>query len=270
MKKIINFLLNFIMSILVFILICMNFTFSTVFNKTYIKTKLTENRFYERAYADVKERFENYTMQSGLELDILEGLVTKEKVKKDINQKIDAIYDNQKITIETDSIRNELDARINAVLEKNNKTPNTTEKESIQKYEDAIVESYQAEILYGKSFSIPQKDFQCVRTICIIGIVVISILLLFINKSISKYMAFLGITGVFSGTLCVVVKRLLEKRIIHILIMDAKFSHFLVNTLTDMLLRFYHMGISIMAVGFLLIIIGSLENFKKTIENKKN
>lgn len=269
-KRIISFLLNLIMSILVLGLICIWIINTSLLSKKYVKAKLVENKFYDRAYADIKEDFENYTMQSGLELDILDELFTKAKVISDINKKIDAIYDGKKVIIETDSIRDELDFRINSALEKNNRVPTDKEKDSINKYEDAIIDSYKSGILYGRDFSISKKIFDLMKIVCIaliVGIIAISTVLIILNKKILKYF---GINLLFSGILCISVKYLLEKRIVHILFMDAKFSVLLVNTLSDIIARFYYLGIAAVIMGCTLIVIGSYENLKKTIENKKH
>lgn len=268
-KKVLNFILNLIMSVLVLVLICINIIFGTIYNKEYIKEKLNENKFYDRAYSDIKEDFENYTMQSGLELEILDGLISKEKVFQDINKKIDSIYSGKKVEIETDSIRNELDSRINSALEKNNRIPSDSEKLSITKYEDAIIQSYESGILYGKTFSIENNYLKISRTSCITGIIIISIILILINKSFLKYISCIGVNLLFSGILCSSLRYLLDKRIMHILILDKKFSNFLVNTLLEISNIFYENGMIFIVVGVLFIVIGSLEKFKKTIENKE-
>ncbi|MBR1539952.1 MAG: hypothetical protein IJ629_02055 [Clostridia bacterium] len=269
-KKGINFVLNLVMSVLVLGLICVLLISSTAFRKEYIKEKMRENHFYDRTYSDIKEDFENYTMQSGLELEILDGLFTKEKVEKDINSKIDAIYGGKKAKIETDSIKSELDSRINLALEEKNRVPSEDEKKSIQKYEEVIVDCYQSGILYGRDFSISSKYLGLAKNICITAIIVISILLLIINRSILKYISFIGINLLFSGILCASIKFLLEKRVQHILILDAKFSNLLVNCLNDCIEKFYHFGIIAAILGVILIVLGSLEKIKKTIENEIN
>ena len=269
-KKIINFCLNLIMSILVLGLIVISLVSNTILNKNYIKQKLLENKFYERTYSDIKEDFENYTMQSGLDLEILDGLFTKKKVINDINSKIDYIYDGKNFEVETNSIREELVSRINNTLEENNRIPSDDEKESIKIYEDVIVDCYKTGILYGRNFTIETDYLKQPRIACIIGIVVISIVLIIINRNILKYISFIGINLLFSGILCSSLKFLLEKRIQHILILDAKFSNFLINSLTEIIEKFYKCGIVASIIGLAFIVFGSLEKIKKTIENKKN
>lgn len=269
-KKFINFFLNLIMSVLVlsFILICL--ISNTLFNKEYIKNKMIENKFYDRAYLDIKEDFENYTMQSGLELEILDNLFTKDKVTKDINDKLDSIYNGKEISIDTSSIKNELDNRINSALEKNNRIPSDSEKESISKYEDAIIESYNSGILYGANFSIKENQLSNICRIVIISIVINSLILIIINRSFLKYISFIGINLLFSGIIFLGIKVLLENKAQHILILDSKFSNLIVNTITDIFQNILSIGIISCVIGIVLICIGCLEKFKKTIENKNN
>jgi len=266
-KKIINILLNLIVSVLVLGVVIIVLASNTVLNKDYIKNKFKENRFYERTYSDIKNDFENYTMQSGLELEILDGLFTLEKVSNDIDSKIDYIYDGKEFKIETDSIRNELDSRISNALKENNRVPSENEKKSIKKYEDVIVNSYEKGILYNKEFRINvEKYLSTAKIACISGIVVISIILIVINRSLLKYLSFVGISLMFTGITSIGFKILITKRVQHILIMDAKFSNFLVNTLNDILDIIKLTGIIFVVIGFLLIVLGSLEKMKKSIE----
>lgn len=271
-KRIISFLLNLIMSILVLGLICVILITNTIYNKDYIKLKLKENKFYSRTYSDIKNDFENYTMQSGLDLEILDGLISEEKVEKDINSKIDYIYGGEKVEIETASIRNEIDSRIKAALEKNHRTPTNSEKNSISKYEDVLEECYKTGILYGKDFALKNigKYLNIAKNSCIIGIIVISIILLIINKSLLKYLTYVGVNLLFSGSLCILLRFLLENRVDHILLLDQKFSNLLVNTILEIINKFHKVGSICVIASIICIIVGSFEKKKKTIENKKD
>jgi len=262
-KKIINFVLNFGLSFLVLGLIILIIIKNTALSKEFIISKLKENRFYERTYNDIKEDFENYTMQSGLELEILNGLISKEKVNRDIDLKIESIFSGKNVEIDTSSIKIELDNRINSALEKNNRIPGDEEKKSIELYENTIVDCYKNGILYGREFIIEfNSKINLIRNICIIGIIAISIILLIVNKSFLKYSSSIGINFLFSGILCSSIKPLLEGRILNILILDAKFSNFFVNTLVDIISIFFKTGITLIVAGVALII---LSNLIKTI-----
>ena len=270
-KKFFTFFINLIMSFLVLIIIFCNLILNTVYSKNFVKQKLAENSFYERSYSDIVEVFEENSMSSGLDLSILDNLISKEKVINDINKKIDTIYGGNKEKIETESIRNELDLRINNILKENNRKPTNNEKKSIKEYEDAIVNCYKKGILYDVDFILEGKNcIEFINICCICGVLVLALIIIIINKSIFKYISCLGVNLLFSGILCVSVKFLIEKRVVHILLLDAKFSKLLVNSLIDVINIIYEIGLISVGVGFVLSIIGNLLNLKKTIENKND
>ena len=272
-KKILNFILNFFLSLLVLGLICLNVAYNTVLKKDYIKEMLEKNNFYSRAYSDIKSNFENYTIQSGIELEVLDEVLTQEMVSKDIDNRIDYIYGGKKVETSSSIVREKLENIIIDTLKEKNREPTETERVAIDKYEDAIVDAYEMGILYKVDYQLDSKIIETIktaRTACIITIVVISIILLILNRSILKYISIVGVSFLFSGILCGSLKFLLEKRIAYIMIFDKKFSNFLVNSLTDILGKLYQLGIIFGSIGIVLIIIGSFEKFKKTIENKND
>ncbi len=262
-RKILRYLLNFVLSVLILILIILNIFSITIFDREYIKQKLKSNDFYIRAYSDIIESFENYTMQSGLDLNILDGLVSETQVANDINVKIDSFYTKINGDIDTTSIRNELDSRINKALEENNRVPSDTEKEAINKYEDAIVQAYEDGIVYGTNLSVKVEYLNRLKAICIVSIIVVSIMIILIRRKILRCVACLGISFLFSGIFSVVLKFLLINRIGNILILDTKFSALLINVLTDILNKFFNVGLVIGVVGIIFILIGNIKVNKK-------
>ena len=270
-KNICNFLINFFLSLFVFLYICIIIVSITIFNNRYIKNKLEENNFYDLTYFDIKKSFENYTMQSGLELDILENLITKERVINDINKKIDSFYDKKIIEIDNNFIIEELDKRINKILNEKNKILNDDEKKSITKYEEVIGDCYKNGILYGKDLKLENEIFQKISIFCIIGILILNIILIIINMNFLKNLIFWGINLLFSGILCIFIRLFIERKIQNILFFDAKFSKLLVNTLNEIILYFYKFGIISCIIGSWGIIVGIIfilkNKSKKSIVN---
>ena len=257
-KKIITILLNFIISVLVFSLTILIIVSNTIFNKYYLIKQLEKNNFYQRSYSDIKKGFENYTMQSGLELTILENLVNFEKVKNDINLKIDAIFEKDDPVIETASIKEELNSRVEAEISKLNRVITDEEKKSINAYEDSIVEVYNSGILYGSQIHIEKDFLQKYIKIAVTVLIILIIVSLAINRKIYVFFDLIGISLLFSGVLNVAINLLFRNRISNILIMDAKFSVFLVNSLKDILSIILKIGILYIVVGGIFIIIKSL------------
>ena len=263
-RKIFKYLLNFVLSVLVLLLICLNILSNTIFNREYIKQKLKSNDFYIRSYSDIIESFENYTMQSGLDLEILDGLVSEGQVADDINLKIDSFFTKIDGDVDTSPIINELDSRINKALEENNRVPSDDEKESIKKYEDAISEAYKDGILYRADFSVKVEYLTRAIAVCIVGIIVVSLILIFLRgKRIKKYIGCLGISLLFSGIFSAVLKFLLEKRIQNILILDTKFSSLIINITTEILNKFFDIGVMIGLVGIIFILVENIRFQKR-------
>lgn len=263
-KKILKFILNFVLSVLILVLISSNIFSITIFDREYIKQKLKSNDFYIRSYSDIVESFENYTMQSGLDLEILDGLIAEGQVADDINRKMDSLFTKINGDIDTSSIRTELDNRINNVLAENGRVPSDKEKESIKKYEDAIEKAYKDGILYGANFSVSLnvKYINRCNAICIVGIIIISIALIIVCTKPLRYLACLGIGLLFSGIFSISAKLLIENRIKNIIILDSKFSALIVNILNDILSKFFVAGIVLTVIGILLIFIGNIRHKK--------
>ena len=272
-KKIITFILNFILVILCIIAFMVILISNTALNNEYLKSMLKENNFYERSYSDIKDGFVSYTMQSGLELEILDNLVSNKKVESDINARLDAILNNKEAKIDTTFLKAELDYRINTALENNNRIPTENEKISIEKYENAIEECYDNGILYGnysKKLHIPSDLVSKYFKYIIFAIIVDAVLIIIINRKLKTIFNSLGVILLPAGVLILSIKPLIEHKVQNILIFDQKFSNFLVYVLNDIINKCFKFGIIFAIIGFIFILISSLKKFEKTIEDKIN
>lgn len=256
-KKVILYILSFVLSLgLCAVLTLITFS-NTMLNKQYILDALEENNYYEKTDANIQEGINNYAMQSGLEQEVFENLYTKEKVIQDVNQVINAIYDNKQVKISTEEIKEELDSRIDKVLEEHQKIPEQKEKESIQNLENVISETYVNGIVYStevvEKVSEPvQKILEIIQKLFMISIAFVCILLLVIGI-ISKKEAFryLGISFMASGILSVLLPFLVGDRIHYILILNTAFSECIKSMLNTILQMFS-------IVGGIFIIIGMI------------
>jgi hypothetical protein len=269
-KKFITFLLNFILVVLVIILFGIILLSKTVLNKDYLKNVLKENNFYTRAYSDIKDEFENYTIQSGLELDILDDLVSNEKVTLDINSRLDAIFEKDDAVIDSEMIKEELNSRIEATLKENNRTPTSKEEEAILTYENTITDCYESGILYGKQIHIPSNLLSKYLKYIIIAILIDTFLIIIINRNLKTILNSIGVILLPVGLLILLLKPLLQHRVQNILIMDQKFSNCLIYILNDILEKCFKYGIIMVIIGILFILISSMYFFQKTIEDKNN
>lgn len=273
LKKIITFILNFILILLCILIFAGLLLSKTVLNKDYLKEVLSEKNFYERTLNDINDGFVSYTMQSGLELEILDNLISLDKVTEDVNKKLDSIFEKETYKVETAFLRDELDSRINKALEENNRKPSDSEKTSIEKYEQAMEECYDSGIFYGKyveKIHITTSFVDKILKYTIIAIIIDVILIVFINLKIGVILNSFGKVLMPVGILILLIKPLLESRVQNILIMDQKFSNCLVFLLNDIIGRCFKYGLILAIIGFCLILISSINFFAKTIEDKND
>lgn len=100
--KIISNIIKYIVIILLIISIILTLAVkvltSTILNKDYILGKLEETNYYKNIYNQVESNFENYIYQSGLDEDVIKGIISEEDIKSDTIQIINNIYNNKEVT----------------------------------------------------------------------------------------------------------------------------------------------------------------------------
>lgn len=221
-----KYILNIIFSFLLVILLGLN-VFSgvlsfIVFNPNYYIDKFEENKFYDNVLQEVNSGFENFIYQSGLPENTIVNLATDDMIKVDINSIVLHIIENKELVLSSDKIREELDVRISAFLDKENRTLTKNERENITKFEDLIVSSYEESILPIRDFidrlkSIYDKIFNLynkVKLIPIIGLIIILFAMFMVNKK-SKFdiVNFSGISLLSLGVLLKLLENVVLKNI---------------------------------------------------------
>ena len=56
----------------------------TLFNESYMKQELEKQNYDTKVYEEIKTQMNHYLIQSGLDESVFDNIVTKEKVKEDI------------------------------------------------------------------------------------------------------------------------------------------------------------------------------------------
>lgn len=262
-KKFIMNIFNIIVILLILSLNVLLVFSNTIFNKNYVIKKLQKNNYYEKTYYDIKENFKNYIMQSGLEENVLDDLYSMEKIQNDVNMVLDAIFENKEIKISTDEIRKKLDDRINEVLEENNRVPDKTEKESIQTFEDTIVNEYIEGIVFSENYVKQIKNgyskiIKIVKfgEILLIVLTAIILIIMFSKKILREN---IGMILFAVGIMQIIIRILVGKRLNYILILNSTFSQSLISLLNSVVNI-------ILVIGFIDVILGIIFI---TNENKK-
>ncbi len=264
-KKILRFIITLLLTVSIIIYILINLISSTILNETYILSKLDENKYYDEIYELVESNFENYIHQSGLDEEVIENIVTKEKVKEDTKKIIINIYDglNEEISIE------EIKQNLNNNIEKSMEDRSLTEQErqSIDTFVEKICEEYKTTILHtsyeGKINSMYKQVNKYAKigkkaSLITAGLSVIILILLSL-KRIYKSVSLIGTSLLSIGVLSIILKIYVNTKIKvqHILILNDAISNIIRNISEEILGKIMVFGCTSLVIGIVLIIISN-------------
>lgn len=112
-KIILSYILGLFISISIPLLVIMLILKGSVFNDSYIKRELSNANYYDSIYNEIVEGMKDYVAPTGLPDSIIDGVVDKEKVSKEINNYIDSIVkgNNYEVNVEgiSEKVKNNID-----------------------------------------------------------------------------------------------------------------------------------------------------------------
>lgn len=277
MKKIIAYIIATILAISILVLIITNMLSSTILSKGYILSKLQEQDYYDKIYEETESNFENYIHQSGLDEDVLDGIVTKEKIQKDTKIIIENIYNGTDEKIDTEEIKNNLNEKINNSL---NGKISSSEQKSIDTFVDTICKEYETTISHTnyekKINSVINKankyvDLLTKLTLIIICISVIILILLTI-KRIYRITARIGVAFVIDGLILILAEKYIDAKIKidTIVILTKGISDVVQSILKEILSNTLKTGSIMLTIGVVLIVIyGIIKSVRKGKREKE-
>ena len=181
-------------------------------------SKLQQQDYYEKIYEETKSNFENYIHQSGLDEEVLENIVTKEKIEKDTRKIINNIYNGMDEKVDTEEIKNKLNKNINNSL---NGKISSTQQKSIDTFVDTICKEYETTIShtnYEKKINNMLNqinkyiDLAKKAILVIIGVSIILLVLLTI-KRIYRITAQMGTAFIIDGLILILAKKYISSKI---------------------------------------------------------
>ena len=261
-KKIITYILGFILVITLLASVSLTILNQTILKKEFIVKLLEKNEYYSKMCEDIHDTFINNTVQTGLDESILDGIITEEQIKKDVNSFVNYLYGNGEISIDTEKVKSKLEENINKEIEKNGKKLVQGEQESIDRYVNKIGEIYENGITYVKSYvktirNAIQKVHKATNMAQIVGYIatlVFTAILTAINKGeVLKYIS-ICVMGV--GALLVVPKivETCTLEVHNILMFNLAFSEVLINLIGTVISTFMITGIILFVIGLMLSI----------------
>ena len=264
MKKILKYILSFILMIFLLLSTLMGIATKTITNKDYIFEKLEEVDFYNKTEEIIKEAFKDNILQSGMDETVLENIFEKQKLRKDIDNVVNCIYENRKIEIETDTIKAKLTENINKYVQE--KQLAITNQDELNIFINTIAKIYGNSITYStealqqispitaKVVGFVQKRQPLVLIITII----LAIIVIFVNNNKKEDIAkYLGISLFSSGIIFVIAKMYINYKINveYISIIDDAVTNLLQIIINQILNYILYIGITMTIIGIICIII---------------
>ena len=257
--------------IIFLVIIILAFTFlkiatSTILNKGYVLTKLEETGYYNGIYQEVEKDFRNYIDQSGLEEQVMDNVITEDKVKNDVNIMVNNIYDGKNEEIDVTEIKTNLNNNIEKyVSEQPGISANDTAVETFinkicEQYKTTMVHTeYEQQInnVYMKII----KYTNVVNKALLIAMLVLAVIIFAIcHKRIFKGISSAGISILSSGILIIATNIFinLKVKIDSITVLNNSVSNSLRTIIRDIMGIISNSGYIILGVGLALIILGNL------------
>jgi len=238
-------------------------------DKDYLLSKMEETEVYLQISREVESGFEKYIYQSGLPEDIIKDLFTEDIIKNDVLSIVNCIYEGTEINLSSQTIRNNLDNKIEQYLVSEGKTLNEQGKENINKFEDLIVNEYDSIVntsttLYTEAHLVIEKLNVISNKIGNIPIITIGILvvliILFNIKNLPLAINFLSISILTVGILIKVGITVINSNINidNLLILTTSISNLIINIIKELIYQFDKNATLFVFLGVLGILIYSI------------
>ena len=277
-KRIIKYIIAIILTIATIIYITINLLSSTILSKEYVINKIEEIGYYDKIYESVESNFENYIYQSGLDENVLENIVSKEKIREDTNLILNNIYDGAEKEIDVQEIEDNLNKNIETSL--GNQRLNATQQKSIETFVEQICNEYKDTI---SNFNYENQIYNAIakirqiielgKKVVLITIIVCVILIIVLSlKRLYRVLMYLGVSLVASGTFFVIVNLFINANtsLQHILILNDTISEVLRNILSDILSSELNTGLIMLGIGFVSILISNIVHSRRKYRYEKH
>ena len=234
---------------------------------------MDESFYYMDIREELENNFENYIGQSGFDEEVMNNIVTEEKIKEDTGIILSNIYDGTSEEISTEEIEQNLRTNIENFL---NHDLTATQEKMVNQYIDTICEQYlntMSHTSYENSIynmiTKVNSYLELANKILIISIVVTALLIIISDyNKIIKALSHLGIGLFASGTFEIIVNLYINAKIKidNIVILNDAISEVIRNVLNNIIITIRNQGIILLVIGIAMIIVG---NGIQTYLNKK-
>lgn len=276
--QILKMILNIMLIVAISLLIFTNLATSTILSKDYILNNLEKTGYYGKIKQEVQSSFENYIAQSGFDDNVMENIISDEKIKNDTKIIITNIYDGTNTTIDTTEIGENLRNNIQKFL--GNTDLNITQQNAINQYIETICNQYKETMSHTKyetninnALNKINKYLEIAKKATLIATAILVILILIFNyKKIIRGISQIGITLTSSGLLYIILNVFIHSKIKieNLLILNNSISEVIKEIANNILDIISISGISLLIIGILLIFISNFIDSRKDKKLQSN
>ncbi|MCI8655356.1 MAG: hypothetical protein HFJ48_05770 [Clostridia bacterium] len=271
-EKILKKIIILIMSIFITIIILLNIEKETILREEYILQKFEESRYYETAYQEIKIKLSDSIKQYGLDEELLKEIITQEQVKEDTKRVIQNIYQGTENKLNTERLKQTLNANIQLQLERTTIAENT--EQTIQEVIDRIGQEYEDKIMqkqYDKKIdqivqngsSVIEKRVHIINIIAVI--LIITILILNIKKQKIKALVSLGMSMIISGIFLTLANIFINSRLFaeDVNVLSQSITTLVQIITNDILSKMLTNSIIMIVIGTFAIVFGNVLHKKR-------
>ena len=272
-RKILSYLLGFVLALLIIVQTILVCTYNNVLNEVNIQIQLKNTSYYYNIYSIIENTAKDFVMQSGFNEIVLDGVITESRVQNDLNSVINCVYNNKKIEINTNEMKEILHKNIKKQIEIKNYEVDKQTQIEINEFEESIIKEYKANMFYSEDvINVIAKYLQKVRQMVLIAIIVMFIIIAVLGFIVFKLnKPTLGISFIIAGLFSIILKICsgVGVAINNILLLNWAFSKTLVYIINNIVKQIYTTGIILTILGVAIIIYYEYEINKKIYKNKK-
>lgn len=262
MKRVFIFILNFLLIIILTILCIVTILSKTVLNKSYIAECLEKSNFYNELNMSIQNEFDTYLAQAGIETGALNGIYTIEELKEDINNTLEAVYNNTEINEKVSFMTERIKAKLRTYT-------NNAEGIAINitnAYNKKVVISAKYIRMIGNKMT---KLISLVKMGIVATAVLFVIVLIIMCAIIGNFKVIInhiGILLVTTGILNIIIKICVGSRFNHMFLLNPAFSTGIVYIINNVVDKIMSIGIGLTVIGTIFIICGNFKNIDKKEE----
>ncbi len=274
-KIILYYIIELSLSLIFLITFLLAMIKMTVFNQNYIINIFNKNNYYDKVYEYISNDMAKYILQSGLENVVLEDIYTKDMIKDEVKEAVNAFYTNKEIKVDTSVVEKNLKDNIENYLASHNIM--VADEQALDRFVSTILRVYRDKITITSTDTIVKLQQYFVKINKILNILLVSFLLVIIALSLIIHFVYkklaIAIPMITSSLLLLLSNLLILKKINvnHIMFLNDNVSLIMKKIFNDISSIIKYGSIILIILALIIIILYYIisKNNKKKIVHKK-